>query len=172
MISKIFLLNSDSLHETYTLWFDLKWWTSFFILYGVLYIGYILHCQAPEVLFSILLSPSILLYMHNELETCWKEKSQIVDSAQIANVQWIQYQGQDCGTICSELWRWFFASIGAQEVTLSVRVFLSVILLNSSLNTQYSYKKESNAFHKHLELNHSDPIQDLGVFKMKVEKTF
>ena len=33
-------------------------------------------------------------------------------------------------------------------------------------------KKDSNAFHKHLELNHPDNIQDLSVFKMKVEKTF
>ena len=33
-------------------------------------------------------------------------------------------------------------------------------------------KKDSNAFHKHLELNHPEHIQDLGVFKMKVEKTF
>ena len=33
-------------------------------------------------------------------------------------------------------------------------------------------KKDSNAFHKHLELNHPDRIQDLSVFKMKVEKTF
>ena len=56
-----------------------------FILCGVLYIGYILHCQAPEVLFSILLSPSLLLHMHNQLETSWKEKSQIVDSAQMFN---------------------------------------------------------------------------------------
>ena len=33
-------------------------------------------------------------------------------------------------------------------------------------------KKDSNAFHKHLELNHPEHIQDLSVFKMKVEKTF
>ena len=33
-------------------------------------------------------------------------------------------------------------------------------------------KKDSNAFHKHLELNHPDHVQDLSVFKMKVEKTF
>ena len=30
----------------------------------------------------------------------------------------------------------------------------------------------SNAFHKHLELNHPDHTQDLSVFKMKVEKTY
>ena len=33
-------------------------------------------------------------------------------------------------------------------------------------------KKDSNAFHKHLELNHPDHVQDLSFFKMKVEKTF
>lgn len=64
-----------------------------FILCGVLYIGYILHCQAPEVLFSILLSASLLLHMHNQLETCWKEKSQIVDSAQMFNESSIKATG-------------------------------------------------------------------------------
>ena len=78
VISKIFLIKSDT--------YFVGWNSELtFILCGVLYIGYILHCQAPEVLFSILLSPSLLLYMHNQLETCWKEKSQIVDSAQMFN---------------------------------------------------------------------------------------